>query len=264
MVEHSKIQIKNYPKVSVVIPAWNEEENLQHVLPRVPEWVHEVLLVDGHSIDRTVEVARKLRPNIRIVEQKGKGKGAALRSGFEAATGEVVVMLDADGSTDPAEIPVFLDALMQGADFAKGSRFIRGGGTSDMTVLRRLGNWGFVFLVRTLFGAQYSDLCYGYNAFWVHVLPAINLDSDGFEIETKMNVQVVRKGFKVVEVPSFEAPRVFGEGRLRTFPDGWRVLKTIFREAYDDRLKSLLRRKDVVTRPSHISGAMRVYTESLE
>lgn len=264
MVEQSEGQDRNYPKVSVVIPAWNEEENLQHVLPRVPQWVHEVLLVDGHSTDCTIEVARKLRPDIRIIQQKGKGKGDALRSGFAAATGEVVVMLDADGSTDPAEIPVFLDALMQGADFAKGSRFLKGGGTSDMPMHRRLGNWGFVFLVRTLFGAKYSDLCYGYNAFWVHVLPAINLDSDGFEIETKMNVQVVREGFKVVEVPSFEAPRVSGEGRLRTFPDGWRVLKTIFREAYDDRLKSRLRRNNVVARPSHFSGDMRVYTKSLE
>jgi glycosyltransferase involved in cell wall biosynthesis len=186
-----------------------------------------------------VGVARELRPDIRIVQQKGKGKGDALRTGFAASTGEVVVMLDADGSTDPAEIPNFLEPLLQGADFVKGSRFLKGGGTTDMSTLRRLGNWGFVVLVRLLFGAKFSDLCYGYNAFWMHVLPKIDLDTDGFEIETKMNVQVVRGGFRVVEVPSFEAPRVFGEGRLRTFPDGWRVLKTIFREAYDHRVASL-------------------------
>lgn len=253
-----------YPKVSVIIPALNEEENLPHVLPRVPEWVHEVILVDGSSKDRTVAVARELLPKIRIVQQKGKGKGAALRCGFEAATGDVLVMLDADGSTDPTEIPVFLDALMQGADFVKGSRFLNGGGTSDMTRLRRLGNQGFVFLVELLFGAKYSDLCYGYNAFWVHVLPAISLDTDGFEIETKMNVQVVRGGFKVVEVPSFEAPRVFGEGRLRTFPDGWRVLKTIFREAYDDRLRSRFRRQDAIRPARAFRGDLRVYRESVD
>lgn len=264
LIENRETPLAHYPKVSVIIPAMNEQENLPHVLPRVPDWVHEVILVDGHSHDNTIEVAKSLRPDIHIVQQTNKGKGDALRCGFHVATGDVVVMLDADGSTDPAEIPVFLEALMHGADFVKGSRFMKGGGTSDMPALRRFGNGMFVVLVRVLFGAQYSDLCYGYNAFWAHVLPAIDLDSDGFEIETKMNVQVVRKGFRVVEVPSFEAPRVFGEGRLRTFPDGWRVLKTIFSEAYADRFKSLLGRKNGVTRPSNFRSDLRVYREAVE
>ena len=73
-------------------------------------------------------------------------------------------------------------------------------------------------------------LGYGYNAFWADVLPMLKLDSDGFEIETAMNVRALGAGLKVVEVPSFEDRRIYGEGRLRTFPDGWRVLKTIFRE----------------------------------
>lgn len=232
------------PPVSVVIPALNEADNLQHVLPRIPEWVHEVLLVDGHSVDSTVETARRARPGIRIIEQGGRGKGDALRCGFQAATGDIVVMMDADGSTDPREIPTFVNALLEGADFAKGSRFLKGGGTADMSRLRRLGNWVFVMLVRFLFGARYSDLCYGYNAFWMHVLPAIRLDTDGFEIETKLNVQVAREGFKVVEVPSFEERRINGDSRLRTFPDGWRVLMTILGEAIEDRKRQLGRRLD--------------------
>src|SRR4051794_10414522 len=104
-------------RVSVVIPAWNEAENLPHVLPRIPSWVHEVILVDGNSVDDTVAVARRLLPTIRIVTQKGRGKGNALSSGFAAATGEIIVMLDADGSTDPGEIPAFVGALLCGADF---------------------------------------------------------------------------------------------------------------------------------------------------
>ncbi len=187
--------------VSVVIPAMNEAENLPYVLPRIPAWVHEVILVDGNSTDRTVAVAR-----------------------------ELWAMLDADGSTDPAEIPIFVGALLAGADFVKGSRFLQGGGTSDMPLHRKLGNWGFAMGVRVLFGGIYSDLCYGYNAFWRRVLPHMELYGDGFEIETIMNVQALRSGLKVVEVPSFEAERVHGEGRLRTIPDGWRVLKTIVRE----------------------------------
>lgn len=216
--------------VSIIIPALNEAENLPHVLPRIPSWVHEVVLVDGHSTDNTVEVARQLRPDIRIIRQQGRGKGAALRSGFAAATGDIIVMLDADGSTDPAEIPAFVGALLAGADFAKGSRFLQGGGTTDMPLYRKIGNWGFVLGTRLLFGGSYSDICYGYNAFWRWVLPQLDLDGDGFEIETMMNVRALRAGLKIVEVPSFEAERVHGVGRLRTLPDGWRVLKTLVKE----------------------------------
>jgi glycosyltransferase involved in cell wall biosynthesis len=226
----SFLPTRNQYIVSVVIPALNEEKNLAHVLPRIPKWIHEVLLVDGHSIDKTVEVARRLRPDIRVVAQEGRGKGAALRSGFAAATGDIIVMLDADGSTDPAEIPAFIGALLAGADFVKGSRFLQGGGTADMQWYRRLGNWGLMVLVRLCFGGRYSDLCYGYNAFWKRVLPHLNLDADGFEIETMMNVQALRARLKVAEVPSFEGRRIHGTSHLRTIPDGWRVLKTIFKE----------------------------------
>lgn len=219
-----------YPRVSVVIPALNEAENLRHVLPKVPRDVHEVILVDGFSQDDTIAEARALLPTIRVVFQDGPGKGAALQAGFRAATGEVIVMLDADGSTDPAEIPAFVQALCAGADFAKGSRFLPGGGTADMPRYRQLGNHSFVVLVRLLFGGRYTDLCYGYNAFWKSVLPTLAISASGFEVETMMNIRALRAGLKVTEVPSFEAKRIYGEGRLRTIPDGWRVLKTIFRE----------------------------------
>jgi hypothetical protein len=142
------------------------------------------------------------------------------------------VMLDADGSTDPAEIPAFVGALLAGADFVKGSRFLQGGGTSDMSLHRKFGNWCFVVISRLLFGGNYSDLCYGYNAFYARILPQINLDGDGFEIETQMNLRALRAGFKVAEVPSFEADRIHGVSNLRTIPDGWRVLKTMFKERF--------------------------------
>ena len=167
-----------------------------------------------------------------VANTRAPGKGNALRAGFENSTGDIIVTLDADGSEDPGEIPLFVGALLAGADFAKGSRFIHGGGTSDMPRLRQLGNKAFVLAVRVLFGARYSDLCYGYNAFWRRVLPKLELDADGFEIETMLNIRAYKAGLAIKEVPSFEAERIHGVGRLVTFPDGWRVLKTIWRERF--------------------------------
>jgi glycosyltransferase involved in cell wall biosynthesis len=206
--------------------------------------VHQVVLVDGHSTDRTAEVARTLRPDIHVVVQDGKGKGNALRTGFSEATGDIIVMLDADGSTNPDEIPAFVGMLLSGCDFVKGSRFLQGGGTTDMPFYRRLGNWAFVMLVRYLFGGQYSDLCYGYNAFWAEAVRRLDLDGDGFEIETEMNVRALRAGLKIAEIPSFEAERIHGTSNLKTIPDGWRVLRTILREWQEQRRPVLNRELD--------------------
>jgi glycosyltransferase involved in cell wall biosynthesis len=218
------------PTVSLIIPAKNEAKNLPHVLPLIPEEVDEVILVDGNSTDGTVDVARSLRPDIRVVYQARQGKGSALRTGFDAARGDIIVMIDADGSTDPREIPMFMGTLMAGADFVKGSRFMQGGGSADITGLRKLGNWGLTTLVKLMYGGNFSDLAYGYAAFWRHVLPPLELDGDGFEIETMMNVRALRSGVRVAEVPSFEAERIHGQSNLNTFRDGWRVLKTIMKE----------------------------------
>ena len=218
------------PDVSVVIPTLNEAENLRLLLPRFPDWIHEIVIVDGCSTDGTVEVATEMRPDSKIVLERRRGKGAALRAGFEAATGEIVVMMDADGSMDPDEILLFVAALMSGADFAKGSRFLQGAGTSDMTLFRRIGNLYLTYAVRLLYGSSFSDLCYGYMAFWRKHVPILRSDCDGFEIETLINIRALKNRLKVVEVASFESDRIHGISNLRAVPDGWRVLKTIFRE----------------------------------
>jgi len=229
-------------RVSVVIPALNEARNLEHVLPALPAGLHEVIVVDGHSTDGTPEVARQLLPGVQLVTQTRKGKGNALACGFAAATGDIIVMIDADGSTDPAEIPSFVAALTAGADFAKGSRFAPGAGSSDITPLRRLGNRVLGMVVNTMFGTRYSDLCYGYNAFWAKHLPVFGLipDSpgqrpvwgDGFEIETLLNLRAATAGLTIAEVPSYEHDRVYGTSNLKTFRDGQRVLRTIVTERW--------------------------------
>jgi hypothetical protein len=218
-------------KVSVVVPAMNEEKNIGQVLSELPEDLHEVILVDGNSRDNTIEVARQAYPEIRVTTQSGRGKGDAFRTGFAAVTGNLVVMLDADGSADPAEIPSFVAALEAGADFAKGSRYMPGGGSADITKLRSSGNWVLSTTANMLHGTKFTDLCYGYNAFWARCLPFISLDVPGFEVETLINLRLAGAGMKITEVPSYEKERLYGESNLKTFRDGFRVLGTIFSEA---------------------------------
>jgi len=218
-------------KISVVVPAMNEEKNIGQVLSELPDGLHEVILVDGNSKDNTIEAARQACPEIRVTSQSGRGKGDAFRTGFAAVTGNLVVMLDADGSADPAEIVRFVDALEAGADFAKGSRYMDGGGSDDITRLRKLGNSVLSGTANMLHGTEFTDLCYGYNAFWARCLPFISLDVPGFEVETLINLRMASAGMKIVEVPSYEKERIHGESNLNTFRDGFRVLGTIFREA---------------------------------
>ena len=235
-----------WPKVTVVIPTLNEARNLPHVFAKLPAGLHEVIIVDGHSVDDTVATARRLRPDVRIIRQNRSGKGNALACGFAAATGDIIAMVDADGSADPAEIPQFVRALLDGADFAKGTRFAGGGGSCDITRLRHLGNQMLSGLVNMLCRTQYSDLCYGYNVFWRRHVPVFGLEAgsdipvgsgtrlwgDGFEVETLINIRIAQAGLKVTEVASYEHSRIHGVSNLNARRDGWRVLRTIVAERY--------------------------------
>jgi glycosyltransferase involved in cell wall biosynthesis len=217
-------------KISLIIPTLEEAENLKFVLPEIPNIVDELIIVDGGSTDSTLDVVRELRPEAKIIIDTAPGKGNALKRGFQAATGDILIMMDADGSMDPLDIATFVAALEAGADVAKGSRFLQGGGSTDMTTLRRVGNRALTRAVRLAFGGRYSDLCYGYMAFWRHVLPTFDGTVQGFEIETFLNIRALAAGLRVVEVASFESPRLHGESHLRTFRDGSRALLTIGRE----------------------------------
>lgn len=166
------------PKVMVIIPALKEARNLSHVFSRLPPGPDEVIVVDGHSVDDTLATARRLRPDVRIVTQIVCGKGNALACGFEAATGDIIAMVGADGSADPSEIPQFVCALLDGADFAKGTRFIEGGSSSDITRLRCTGNRMLSGLVNVLYRTKYSDLCYGLSAFWRRHIPVLSLNAE--------------------------------------------------------------------------------------
>lgn len=252
------------PRVSVVIPALNEADNIPAVLAAIPSWVHEVVLVDGRSTDGTPDVARRAWPNhhivvkerrqrqdrrraprpdavdrrgegmaLRIVGQTARGKGNALKMGYAATTGEIIIHLDADGSTDPREIGRFVETLKAGADYAKGTRFRNGGGTDDMPFHRKIGNGALTMLTNILFGTRYTDITYGYNAFWRRHAGALALEIDGWANEIVGNIRVARHGLRVVEVPSFEHPRLAGEAKLQgVYQVGWKILRAIIAERF--------------------------------
>jgi len=219
----------SYCRVSVVIPTLNEAKNLPDVLYRLPNVVDEVIIVDGHSKDNTVEIAKEVLPNVKVILQKKSGKGDALRCAFDYVQGDIIIQIDADGSMSPEEVPSFVEALHNGADVVKGSRFMVGGETYDMTTLRRVGNALMTMVVNILCSTKYTDLCYGFAAFKKKALQKLTpiLESNNFEIETEIFIKAKKLGLNVVEVPSIEHRRKNGESKLNSFIDGFKILKTI-------------------------------------
>jgi len=216
--------------VSVVIPTLNEAENLAFVFNTIPAWVNEIVVVDGRSTDDSVRVAKVLRPDVRIIHEVRRGKGAAIRAGLAATSGDIRIIMDGDGSMDGADIQAFRDALISGADYVKGSRFCAQGGSADITRLRRFGDWGICLLIRTLFGAKYTDGTFGFKAMRADCLDKIRIDTDGFEVELLIDIRAHRAGLRTVEVPCFETHRIHGNSNLHALRDGLRCLRIILLE----------------------------------
>ncbi|CAG0998701.1 dolichol-phosphate mannosyltransferase [Methanosarcinales archaeon] len=247
---------KQMKKISVVIPTMNESKNIKEVFSNIPDFVDEIVVVDGNSTDGTREEIKKYRSDTKIITEQPSGKGAAMKTGFEMATGDLIIMMDADGSHDPGEIPLLLDPILDGFDVAKGSRLLPGGGSADFTPFRRLGNKIFVSMVNTLYSTNYTDLCYGYRAFKKEALDRIYCSSNGFEIETEQSILMKKAGLKIKEVPSFEAKRKNGNSNLNSIRDGFKILNVI--------LKEYLKPSDTINKKDKhiISYTNKVNTES--
>jgi len=220
----------NLPSITVLICTLNEEQNIAFVLKDIPSFVSEILISDGNSTDKTVEIATAVSPRSRVIYQQGKGKGDAIRYGIQEAKGEIIVTLDADGSMDPMEVERFIQPLLDGYDYAKGSRFLPGAGTDDMPRHRRFGNRVFTMLTNLLHRTKYTDISYGYNAYWKRAVQDIRVRSDGFDEVVEWNIKIHKAELRVIEVPSFERTRLHGQGKLRSFEDGAKILRTILLE----------------------------------
>ena len=219
------------PRVTVLICTLNEATTISSVLSKVPRWVHEVLLVDGHSTDGTVDVARQSWSDIRVFHQAGKGKGDALRLGIQNASGDIIVTLDADGQTDPEEMPKFIEPLLSGYDWVKGSRLTHGR-PPNMPWHRWFGNKVLAITSNILHGTRYTDICSGYNAFWKKAFQHLNLSYDGFAMEQQMLVKVKKAGMKVAEVAHYDVGRIDGVSKISSIKQGFIDWFVIIRERF--------------------------------
>jgi glycosyltransferase involved in cell wall biosynthesis len=220
--------------LSIVIPAKNEEETLGKVLedlnrmiPTLHGWDIEVICVDDRSTDQTAAIARSFGAKV-IQNKRSSGKGLALRAGFEASTGDYILMMDADYSHRPEDIPSFLNAMHDGVGLIIGSRVF--GGSDEYTHVRALGN---VFLSATLglcTGRYLSDALNGYKLFRRDVFKDFLYTSKAFEIEIEIIANTLRKGYKIVEVVSHERARAGGEMKSRVVRHGTRFLLRILWE----------------------------------
>jgi glycosyltransferase involved in cell wall biosynthesis len=221
-------------RISIVVPTLNECPNIKDVFSNIPEFIDEIVVVDGNSNDGTRDEIKKYRNDAKIIIENRRGKGQALKTGFANASGDIVVIMDADGSHNMKEMPLLLEPVLDGYDVSQGSRMLPSGGSEDITPLRSIGNKIFVSLVNYMYGSQYTDLCYGYRAFKKEAIEKMNCKRNGFDIETEQSIRIAKAGIKVKEIPSFEASRKHGNSNLNSFRDGWKILDVIIMEYVKD------------------------------
>ena len=219
-------------RVSLIIPTKNEEGCIGKVLKEVPKrLVDEIIVVDGHSTDNTLDVAKaNLRPKKdKLILQRSKGYGTAFREGFEIARGDVIILMDADGSHNPVDIPALIDKVKEGYEYAMASRYASGGGSLDDTFIRWIGNRIFTFLTNIIHGTNVTDSLYLFTAITRKGLAKLNLKSSGFEFCTEILVKAHRAGLKFAEVPVVERKRFSGKSKVNSFWHGLKILGMILR-----------------------------------
>ena len=236
-------------KISVVIPTKNEETTLEPILAGVLKHADEILVIDGHSTDRTRAIAAEY--NVPVHLDQGGGKGEAMRMAIKLFSGDIIVYIDADGSHDPEDVPGLVAPLMEDqADMVVGSRFK--GGSDELVgnlnqLFRITGSNIITTFINYRWNVHLSDTQNGFRALTREAAEALDLTVDGFPIETEMDIQLLRRGFRVNEVAAHEYPRKGGESKIQLLKI-WHqypilLLKTLFQRKYLPGARNRLARK---------------------
>ena len=216
-------------KVSLIIAVLNEAACIGHVLDEVDDSViYEVLVIDGGSTDGTQDIVRQA--GYRVIPQEGKGWGSAFRTGVKMAQGDVISLVDADGSYHLTDIPRLLEVLEQGYDIAYGSRYLPGAGSDDDTIVRWIGNRTLTFLLNLIHGVGISDSLYFLLATRKPNVESLNLATPGFELCVEFHIKAHKAGYTFKEIPCFEKARIAGESKVNAITDGFRILRTILKK----------------------------------
>ena len=223
----------NKKKVTVIIPTRNEEGCIGSLIREIPKkYVDEIVVIDGHSTDNTREEAKGADTKTKVFLQRGWGYGGAVQQGAKHARGDILILMDADGSMNPNAIPQLLKKADEGYEYVMGSRYINGSKSEDDTIIRYIGNKFFTWLTNIIHKTNVTDSLYTYNAIPKKSFLKIKAKSKGFEYCTEILVRAKMAGLKFAEVPAPERARSCGKTKVNAFWHGLKILTMILRK-YD-------------------------------
>jgi len=227
----------NPPTLSVVIPVYNERKSLLEIIQRVQSVPieKEIILVDDFSTDGTRELLRSLDPRkFKVLyHERNQGKGAALRTGFQQAAGQFVIVQDADLEYDPNDYPKLLQPILDGrADVVYGSRF--SGLRRNMTSLHTLGNLLLTWITNAFYRTSITDMETCYKLFRRETIQGIRIESNRFNFEPEVTAKILKRGLRIVEVPISYSGRSFSEGKKITWRDGFSAVWALIKYRFTD------------------------------